>query len=101
MGSSKITGFDIDPAYGLKQIQVSLPSSGWSDAAPYTQTVTVNGATATNIIICAPEPEQTNFEKIGECKVMCTAQAVDALTFTAYEGLPEIDLTFNILVGGE
>lgn len=101
MSSTKITGFDLDENYKLKQIAVSLPSSGWSDTVPYTQTVTVNGATATNIVICSPEPTQSNIEAIGDCKVMCTGQAVNALTFTAFDALPMVNLKFNLLVGGE
>lgn len=101
MSSTKITGLDIDDEYKLKQIQVTLPSTGWSDTAPYIQAITIQGVTATNIVICSSKPAQANFEMIGECKVMCTEQSVNRLTFTAFEGKPSINLTFNLLVGGE
>lgn len=86
----------------LKQVAVTLPSTGWtSDGTSYNQTITVQGATDTNIIICAPEPTKNNLDAVGDCNVILTGQAVNELTFTAFEGLPAINLTFNLLIGGE
>lgn len=99
--SSKISGIDIDPSYKMKQVKVTLPSTGWSSSAPYTQTVTVSGVTASNIVQCSPEPTQSNISAVSDSMTMCTAQAVNSLTFTAFEGKPTVELKFNILVGGE
>ena len=86
----------------LKQVAITLPSSSWvSNGTSYNQTITVQGVTATNIIICAPEPSKNNIDAVGDCKVMLTGQAVNTLTFTAFEGLPAVNLSFNILIGGE
>lgn len=86
----------------LKQTAVTLPSSSWtSNGTSYNQTITVQGVTATNIIICAPEPSKSNIDAVGNCKVMLTGQAANELTFTAFEGLPAVNLSFNILIGGE
>ena len=101
MSSSKIQGRHLDNDYKLKQINVTLLASGWSTTSPYTQTVQVEGVTPTNIVICSFEPTASNIEAIGECKVVATAQAVDAITFTAFESIPITELKFNLLVGGE
>lgn len=102
MSSTKITGHDIDPAYKLKQVVVTIPSSGWTgSAAPYTQTVSVQGVTATNIVIVSPKPTQANIEMIGDCKIVMTEQMKNSAIFTAMDGKPTSDVVFNILTGGE
>lgn len=98
MSSTKISMHDLD----LKQVSVTLLSSGWADSAvPYTQTISVDGATETNMIICSPNPEKVNMELIGDCKVVLTKQEKGSCIFTAFDGLPSGDITFNLLVGGE
>ena len=89
----------------LKYVLVSLPASGWSGSAPYTQTVSVSGMTAdwvpgvpslafygsvdvTELI--------TKTEALG-CIKMITS-AAGTLTFTAPEDKP--DRSINIRVPG-
>ena len=93
---------DVD---NLKYVLVSLPASGWSGSAPYTQTVSVSGMTAdwvpgvpslafygnvdvTELI--------TKTEALG-CIKMITS-AAGTLTFTAPEDKP--DRSINIRVPG-
>ena len=98
MSSTKISMHDLD----LEEIQVVLLSSSWTGSAiPYTQPISVGGATETNMIICSPNPEKANMELIGDCKVVLTKQEKGICTFTAFDGLPSGDITFNLLVGGE
>lgn len=85
----------------LKSSTVNLTVDGWASTVPYSQTVQVQGVTATNIIIVAPEPTQENIEVTGDCKVMATEQNTNELTFTAFDGKPSIALNFHVLVGGE
>lgn len=85
----------------LKQVAVTLPASGWSVASPYTQTIALEGVTATNIVISAPEPTKENLDAVGDNKVLATGQNTNELTFTAFEGKPTVDLTYYILLGGE
>ena len=87
----------------LKYVLVSLPASGWSGSAPYTQTVSVSGMTAdwvpgvpslafygnvdvTELI--------TKTEALG-CIKMITS-AAGTLTFTAPEDKPGVSLTLRI-----
>ena len=87
----------------LKYVLVSLPASGWSGSAPYTQTVSVEGMTAdwvpgvpslafygnvdvTELI--------TKTEALG-CIKMITS-AAGTLTFTAPEDKPGVSLTLRM-----
>ena len=101
MPSSKINGNNIDPFYKMKQIKITLPSTGWSSSAPYTQSIAVPGITESNIVQCSPEPIQSNIMAVSDSMTIATAQAVNSLIFTAFESKPTIDLKFNLLVGGE
>ena len=91
---------DVD---NLKYVLVSLPASGWSGSAPYTQTVSVSGMTAdwvpgvpslafygnvdvTELI--------TKTEALG-CIKMITS-AAGTLTFTAPEDKPGVSLTLRV-----
>ena len=91
---------DVD---NLKYVLVSLPASGWSGSAPYTQTVSVSGMTedwvpgvpslafygnvdVTELI--------TKTEALG-CIKMITS-AAGTLTFTAPEDKPGVSLTLRV-----
>lgn len=89
---------DVTPS----QVVVTLPVGSWSgSSAPYTMTVVATGVTETNYIIVTPNPTMENLTAVGDCMVMMTEQGVDSATFTAFEDKPEIDITFNLLIGGE
>ena len=87
----------------LKYVLVSLPASGWSGSAPYTQTVSVSGMTAdwvpgvpslafygnvdvTELI--------TKTEALGCIKMITSADGT--LTFTAPENKPGVSLTLRV-----
>ena len=77
---------------------VSLAIANWTgEAAPFTQTITVEGMTAASNIIVAPAP--TSLDAYGSAQVRCTAQAANSLTF-ACSKVPESNLTVNILIVG-
>lgn len=87
----------------LKYVLVSLPASGWSGSAPYTQTVSVSGMTAdwvpgvpslalygnvdvTELI--------TKTEALGCIKMITSADGT--LTFTAPEDKPSASITLRV-----
>ena len=91
---------DVD---NLKYVLVSLPASGWSGSAPYTQTVSVSGMTedwvpgvpslafygnvdVTELI--------TKTEALGCIKMITSADGT--LTFTAPEDKPGVSLTLRV-----
>lgn len=70
----------------------TLNAAGWSEK---TQTVSVPGVTANNIVLVTPAPN--SYVAYGEAVVYCSAQSDDHLTFTC-EDDPAGDLTVNILI---
>ena len=87
----------------LKYVLVSLPASGWSGSAPYTQTVSVSGMTAdwvpgiptvvlgSNVDVSAL---LTATEALGCIKMITSADGT--LTFTAPEEKPSVSLTLRV-----
>lgn len=77
---------------------VSLAIANWTgEAAPFAQTITVEGMTAEAKIIVSPAP--ASLEAYGAAQVRCTAQAANSLTF-ACSSAPESDLAVNVLIVG-
>ena len=75
-------------------VTVTLASADWSNN---TQTVTVSGVTADNLVLVAPSP--TDFTAYGSAEIRATAQATNSLTFTC-TNTPTADLTVNIAIWG-
>ena len=74
---------------------VSLSAYSWSASAPYTQTVSASGVTASNTVIVAPAyASQAHY---NDCGVGASAQAAGNLTFTA-QSKPSATLTVNVLI---
>lgn len=73
---------------------ITLNSANWSSNS---QTVTVTGASASNIIIVSPTP--ASYEAYGEAGVRCSAQASNSLTFTCTD-TPSANLTVNAVILG-
>ena len=91
---------DVD---NLKYVLVSLPASGWSGSAPYTQTVSVSGMTAdwvpgipTAVLGSSVDVSAllTATEALGCIKMITSADGT--LTFTAPEDKPGVSLTMRV-----
>ena len=77
---------------------VSLVIANWTgEAAPFAQTITVEGMTAEAKIIVSPAP--ASLDAYGAVGVRCTEQGANSLTFSC-DSAPESDLTVNILIVG-
>lgn len=72
----------------------TLTAAGWSNK---TQTVTVEGVTASNTILVAPASDSQ--EVWGKAGIFCTAQAAGSLTFTC-KNAPSAAVTANIVILG-
>lgn len=65
--------------------------------ASQSQTLTVTGVSASNIVIVSPAP--ASYEAYGEAGVRCSAQASNSLTFTCTD-TPSANLTVNVVILG-
>lgn len=78
----------------VAQAQVTLTAAGWSDN---TQTVTVSGVTADNMVIVTYAPESR--VAWTDADIYCSAQAANALVFTC-DSAPTTDVTANVAIFG-
>ena len=87
----------------LAYVLVSLPASGWSGSAPYTQTVSVSGLTADwvpgipTVVLGSSVDVSTLLaatEALGCIKMITSADGT--LTFTAPEDKPGVSLTLRV-----
>lgn len=78
----------------VAQAQVTLTAAGWSDN---TQTVTVSGVTADNMVIVTYAPGSR--AAWTDADIYCSAQAANALVFTCSD-VPTTDVTANVAIFG-
>ena len=84
-----------NPAQG---VLVILDVAAWTGAeAPFQQTVSVDGATDTNIKVVAPAP--TSVDEYASCGVKATTEGAGTITF-ACTTVPENALTVNVVILG-
>lgn len=70
----------------------TLTAAGWSDN---TQTVSVTGVTADNMVICSPAP--LSYTAYAAAGVYCFSQSAGSLTFKC-STTPSDDLTVNVAI---
>ena len=71
---------------------ITLTAAGWSGGS---QTVTVNGVTATGVVLVSPDPtDQSAYTSAG---IICTTQAANSLTFTC-STTPTADIDVNVVM---
>lgn len=72
----------------------TLTTGGWvSD----NQTVTVQGVTASNVVIVSPNSSRTDANAYARYGIMCTAQGANSLTFSA-SSTPQEAIAVNVLI---
>ena len=81
---------------------VAVPAAGWSEAAPYTQRVAVEGIAGTDTphygIVYSADADTALAEKEAFAFVDDLDTADGSVTFTCFEDKPEVDLTIQMEV---
>ena len=113
MNGQKLTGLDLPEeandaatkAYAdslHRVLTVTLPASGWSDAAPYTQTLAADGILKTDTphwsVVYADNADTALAEKEAFCMVDDLETADGSVTFTCFEEKPDRNLTIQLEV---
>ena len=76
-------------------VPATAPELTVADWSSNTQTITVSGVTASNVVFVAPAPaSQADYTAAG---IMCTAQGTDSLTFTCTT-VPSNAITLNVVI---
>nr|DAF65710.1 MAG TPA: hypothetical protein [Bacteriophage sp.] len=77
----------------LAGVTVTLSASGWTDK---TQTVSVTGVTASNVVFVGAGENKDNQTAYAKAGITCTGQAAGTLTFTC-DTVPTADITANVV----
>jgi len=92
----------VDAKAATATISASLPASGWSASAPYTQTVTATGILATDTPLADVVLSDTPATAITQLEAYGYIGRMDAgsgqITATCYEDKPTVDLTVALKV---
>lgn len=108
MGSTNISSYRDGTVTGilasLATQTVTIPASGWSVSAPFTNTVRVNGVTALDKIICLGYvPSNTASDNIAlsqaASRIDYGITTENFITWYALELKPDIDVTVTIMRG--
>lgn len=95
-------GADITiPTTGGTMAVINMPATApelaVADWSSNTQTITVTGVTASNVVLVSPAPASAaDYAAAG---IICTAQATDSLTFSC-QTTPTNNLTVNVVILG-
>lgn len=85
-------------------LSVTIPATAWTgDEAPYTNTLAIEGVTATNDISVIPQFTWTaeQAEAWAGAMILSGDQDAGSLTLKAYGDKPMVDLTVTVLIGDE
>ena len=85
-----------DYALPVNSVTVTLTVAGW-DVDALTQTVSVSGATASNVKVVSPAP--ASVDEYASCGVKAAAEGAGTITF-ACTTVPENDLIVNVAILG-
>lgn len=80
----------------------TLASGSWTSATPPTQTISVTGVTANNIIVVSIDSTATSaqFDAATAGKLLCTAQGAGTITVTCYGTEPTENIPLSVLILG-
>ena len=81
---------------------ITLPSSGWSSSAPYTQTVSIQGILATDVPVVDVVLSSTTSTAVSQLEAWGYVSKIETedgyITATCFEELPAIDIPIQLKV---
>lgn len=83
-------------------LTLTLAAGSWTSATPPTQTVTATGVTASNHIVVgiASTITSAQYDAASAAKLVCTAQAANSITITAYGDKPTENIPISVVILG-
>ncbi|WP_411677899.1 hypothetical protein [Caproicibacter sp.] len=103
-GDVNLTAADVGAARVSSITAATLSASGWAgSAAPYSQTISVSGVTATsaNEILPGASVTADELEALQAANIQDGGQAAGSITLKAWGDKPTIDLPVRIIVRGD
>ena len=100
LGDGSVAGATpgMDYANPAQGVTVTLDVAAWTGAeAPFQQTVSIEGATETNVKVISPAP--ASIDEYASCGVKATTEGAGTITF-ACTTVPENALTVNVVILG-
>ena len=81
---------------------ITAASGSWSSGTPKTQTISVTGVTASNLVTVSPYSSitATQLDALAEAKIICTAQASGSITLTCYGTTPSVNIPLMVTIMG-
>jgi len=108
IGDANISGYADGTITGIlanfATMNVLIPANGWSDEAPYHNTINVAGITALDKIIClgyvpSNDPAENILISHAASRIDYGITNEDTITWYCLELKPEIDITMTIMRG--
>ena len=83
-------------------IDLTLTANDWSNNTPATQTLTATGVTANNniLLVIGSSATSAQYDAACEAKLLCTAQAANSITVTAYGDKPDVAIPISVMIFG-
>ena len=83
-------------------LSLTLAAGSWSSATPPTQTLAATGVTSSNHIVVgiASTITSAQYDAASNAKLVCTAQATNSITVTAFGDKPTENIPISVVILG-
>ncbi len=99
--TQKLTARTNIGAFSASGVTVTVASGSWNgSSAPYTNSVSVSGVTASNHILVSVGSSVTaaQYSAFADAQIVCTSQGDGSIVLSAFGDKPTIDLPVNVVI---